>query len=260
MSNNPNVKTSSDWMSLFRVGGGVGGVGGVGGSSRYSSEDAAPRRYDSVSSPYDTTSRYASSRYDTSASSSRLSEISSRYDSGRYDTSRYDSGRRSPASPSYPRVTSPTLERSSSSYSSYRPSYPSSYYSRLADRREEQEEDEEDKRRREEERRRDGQSTGSRSTGQVVLNPGTIVIKRQGEVVNTSDEEESEEEPEPEPEPTPEPERDPLEVLLLVPAPATAPDVPTPAPGGGRRAAREVTDRWLHALYARGGADQEEAA
>ena len=52
--------------------------------------------------------------------------------------------------------------------------------------------------------------------GQVVLNEGTIVIRRQGAAVNTSDEEESETEEEKEEEEVeevePEPDRDPLDV------------------------------------------------
>ena len=52
--------------------------------------------------------------------------------------------------------------------------------------------------------------------GQVVLNEGTIVIRRQGAAVNTSDEEESEaeevEEEEVVEEVEPEPDRDPLDV------------------------------------------------
>jgi len=158
-------------------------------------------------------------------SSSRYSDTASRYTS-RYDTtsrytSSYDSGRESPASPySVGRsVTSPTLGRSSSSsYSTRLPTY----YSRW-DRREQLEEEEDEG---DEERRRgrrveggDGEDEVARvqgNKGQVVLNEGTIVIRRQGAAVNTSDEEESEAEEVNEEEAVeeiePEPARDPLDV------------------------------------------------
>lgn len=109
--------------------------------------------------------------------------------------------------------------RSSSSYSTRLPSY----YSRWTGREElEEEEDEEDEERRRGRRRGEGGNGGEEEVrvqgnkGQVVLNEGTIVIRRQGAAVNTSDEEESETEEEKEEEEVeevePEPDRDPLDV------------------------------------------------
>ena len=114
--------------------------------------------------------------------------------------------------------------RSSSSYSTRLPSY----YSRWTGREElEEEEDEEDEERRRSRRRRGGEGRNGGdeeeevvrvqgNKGQVVLNEGTIVIRRQGAAVNTSDEEESEAEEVKEEEDVeevePEPDRDPLDV------------------------------------------------
>ena len=112
--------------------------------------------------------------------------------------------------------------RSSSSYSTRLPSY----YSRWTGREElEEEEDEEDEERRRRRRRRGEGGNGGEeeevvrvqgNKGQVVLNEGTIVIRRQGAAVNTSDEEESEAEEVKEEEDVeevePEPDRDPLDV------------------------------------------------
>ena len=109
--------------------------------------------------------------------------------------------------------------RSSSSYSTRLPSY----YSRWTGREElEEEEDEEDEERRRGRRRGEGGNGGEEEVrvqgnkGQVVLNEGTIVIRRQGAAVNTSDEEESEAEEVKEEEDVeevePEPDRDPLDV------------------------------------------------
>jgi len=209
MSN--GVKSSADWMSLF-----TGSRYSGRESSRYTTD--SPGRYDTASSRYtDSSSSYDRSRY---------SRYTSRYSREEETSPSYP--RVTSPTPSYPRVTSPTQDRSST-VSSYTSRYPQ-YLSRWTQRDEERDERRDNREGGRGENREtggrsgevddvEGRVGGRRVKSAVVLNEGTIVIRRAGNVVNTSDEESDEDseeekvnEEEKIEEEEPEPERDPLDV------------------------------------------------
>jgi len=218
-----SVKTTNDWMSLF-----LGSRSGSSGSGAYSSTRASAYSRDSDSS---VTSRYSRDS-DLSSRYSRDSDLSSRYsrdsDVSRYSPSAaYSSSRYSGSSS----ITSPPTVRSSQGYSSYSRFLPTSRWTEPDDEESEYRTRDHDQNERntrggrqsatESEQQTQSQDGRPNKTkkGQVsVLNEGTIIIRRQGAAVDTSDEEsDSEEDIDIPPEvveekPVEPPPRDPLDV------------------------------------------------
>ena len=205
-----SVKTTNDWMSLF-----LGSRSGSSGTGAYSSSRASAYSRDSDST---VTKRYSRDS-DLSSRYSRDSDVSHYSPSAAYSSSRY-SGSSS--------ITSPPTVRSSQSYSSYSRFLPTSRWTEPTDDendyRTHDQNDQNSRGRRqgatEIEQQTQSQDVRQNKTkkGQIsVLNEGTIIIRRQGAAVDTSDEESDAEEDidippevvEEKPEPPP---RDPLDV------------------------------------------------
>ena len=217
-----SVKTTNDWMSLF-----LGSRSGSSSTGAYSSSSSRASAY-SRDSDSTVTSRYSRDS-DLSSRQSRDSDLSSRYsrvsDVSHYSPSAaYSSSRYSGSSS----ITSPPTVRSSQSYSSYSRFLPTSRWTEPTDDendyRTHDQNDQNSRGRRqgatEIEQQTQSQDVRQNKTkkGQIsVLNEGTIIIRRQGAAVDTSDEESDAEEDidippevvEEKPEPPP---RDPLDV------------------------------------------------
>lgn len=194
-----SVKTTNDWMSLF-----LGSRSGSSGTGAYSSTRALAYSRDSDSS---VTSRYSRDS-DLSSRYSRDSDLSSRYsrdsDVSRYSPSAaYSSSRYSGSSS----ITSPPTVRSSQGYSSYSRFLPTSRWTEPDNDESEYRTRDHDQNERnthggrqsatESEQQTQSQDGRQNKTkkGQVsVLNEGTIIIRRQGAAVDTSDEESDSEE------------------------------------------------------------------
>ena len=217
-----SVKTTNDWMSLF-----LGSRSGSSSTGAYSSSSSHASAY-SRDSDSTVTSRYSRDS-DLSLRQSRDSDLSSRYsrvsDVSRYSPSAaYSSSRYSGSSS----ITSPPTVRSDQGYSSYSRFLPTSRWTEPND-------DENDYRTHDQNEHnshggrqgateieqqthiKDGRQNKTKKGQVSVLNEGTIIIRRQGAAVDTSDEESDAEEDidippevvEEKPEPPP---RDPLDV------------------------------------------------
>jgi len=215
-----SVKTTNDWMSLFlgsRSGSSSGSSSGAYSSSRTSaysrdSDASATSRYSRDS---DLTSRYSRDS-DLPSRYSRDSDVTRYSPSAVYSSSRYTGSS----------ITSSPTVRSSTGYSGYSRFLPTSRWTDPAEDEDEYRTHERDDQRRNTGRQTEtetesttngGRQRKTKSTSQV-LNEGTIIIRRPGAPVDTSDEEsESDEDKDVPPEPVEEkreepPPRDPLDV------------------------------------------------